>query len=320
MRHPLRKLALIPVALASLIGGAMPVPVMAESGIDDFFYDLFGCGSFGVSYPECKMTAVRVDGTSSRHTFSFDQVCSGVHEAHVDAAYDPGTGRAQESIKALSGGWSYRSQWNCASDPWIAPDSVACTNGKMSTKGTPGSFDPAAITYPTSAGSLSAKSRHVLAAQLQNALNANPPARPQPPSPPAPDVATGLDLTVIRIDGPDALQAGMTGTFSFIIGNIGDAAASVEVAVLFTGALDQSGQVYADSGVNCVVDASKGKVNATVARSGGQLDPKRSATITVQASGRAAGTGSVIAYINNSRTLAESDYGNDLGRRDIAVN
>jgi hypothetical protein len=183
-----------------------------------------------------------------------------------------------------------------------------------------GSFDPAAITYPTSAGSLSAKSRHVLAAQLQNALNANPPAPSPPPSPPAPDVATGPDLTVIRIDGPDALQAGLTGTFSFIIGNVGDAAASVEVTVLFTGALDQSGQVYADSGLNCVVGAGKGKVNATVACSGGQLDPKRSATITVQAIGRAAGTGSVIASINNSRTLAESDYGNDLGRRDIAVN
>jgi len=313
----LRKLALIAVALVSLIGGAMPVPVMAESGIGDFFCDLFGCGSFGVSYPECKMTAVRVDGTASRHRFSFDQICSGVHEAHVDAAYDLVTGRAQESIKALSGAWSYRSQWNCASDPWIAPDSVARTNGKMSTKGNPGSFNPSSITYPTSAGSLSAKSRHVLAAQLQNALNANPPA--PPPSPPAPDVATGPDLTVIRIDGPDALQAGLTGTFSFIVGNIGDTAASVEVNLHFAGALEQSGQVYADSGLNCVTGAGNGKVNATVACSGGQLEPKRSATITVQAIGRAAGTGSVIASINNSRTLAESNYGNDLGRRDVTV-
>lgn len=316
----MRKRSLIVVAFLSLFVGATPLPVVADSAIGNFFCDLFGCGSFGVAYPECKMTAVRVDGTPSRHTLSFDRVCGGAHEAHVDAAYDVGTGRAQEIIKARSGAWSYRSLWNCASDPWIAPDSVPCANGKMSTKGTPGSFDPAAITYPTSAGSLSAKSRHVLAAQLQNALNANPPAPPPPPSPPAPDVPAGPDLTVIRIDGPGALQLGLTGTFSFIIGNIGDATASVEVNLLFTGALAQSGQVYADSGLNCAIGAGNGKVNATVACSGGQLEPKRSATITVQAIGEATGSGSVIASINNSRTLAETDYGNDLGRRDVAVN
>lgn len=316
----MRAIAMSAVLLLSLASSSAPLPAFANSGIGDFFCDMFGCGSFGISYPECKMTAVRVDGTPSRHKFSFDQICGGVHQAHVDAAYDLGTGRAEESIKSVSGAWSYRARWNCASDPWIAPDEVACGNGKMSATGEPGYFDSAQITYPTTAGSLSAQSRHVLAAQLQNALNASPTPPPAPAPPDAPVAVLGPDLTVIRIDGPDTLSVGLTGTYSFIIGNIGDVAASVEVNLLFAGALEQIGQVSADSGLGCAIGPGSGKVNTNVGCSGGQLDPKRSATITVQAIGRSAGAGSVIASINNSRSLAEADYGNDVGRRDVAVN
>jgi len=316
----MRAKALPIVALLTLVVGVAPIPVVANSGIGDFFCDLFGCGSFGVAYPECKMTAVRVEGTPSRHKFSFDQVCQGVHGAHVEAAYDLGTGRAQESIRALSGEWSYRSQWNCASDPWIASGSVACGNPKMSSKGNPGTFDPNQITYPTSAGSLSAKSRHVLAAQLQNALNSSPAAPPSPAPVEVPPAASGPDLTVIRIDGSETLQSGMSGTYTFIVGNIGDTSASLEVNILFAGTLQQIGQISADSGLNCVLGQGSGKVNANLGCSGGLLEPKRSATITVQAVGTAAGEGSIIASINNSRSLAEADYGNNLGRREVMVN
>jgi len=316
----MRTLALLAAAIVTLAVEAPPRPAVANSAIGAFLCNLFGCGSFGVGYPECKMTAVRVDGTPSRHRFSFDQICQGIHGAHVEAAYDLGAGRAEESIKALSGQWSYRSQWNCASDPWIASGSVACGNPKMSSNGNPGTFDPAQMTYPTSAGSLSAKSRHVLAAQLENALNSIP-ATPPPPAPvDPPPAASGPDLTIIRIDGPDTLQSGVTGSYTFIIGNVGDSSASLEVNILFAGALQQIGQPSADSGLSCVVALASGKVNANMGCSGGQLEPKRSATITVQAIGRDAGTGSITASINNSRSLAEADYSNNVGRRDVTVN
>ena len=130
--------------------------------------------------------------------------------------------------------------------------------------------------------------------------------------------AAAPDLTVVRIDGPTALAAGESGTFRFIVGNR-TVDGTLEVNLLFAGSLTQTGQVSADSGLNCDNSPSSGKVNSNLHCTGGQLSAKRSATITVQAVGMSAGPGSLIASLNNSRSLAESDYGNGTGRRDVAV-
>lgn len=304
-----------------------PTPALAFGACD-----IFDCTSFSEAPPDCTIGSVKVEGTAARHKYSFDRVCGGVVEARVAAVYDA-SGVAQEKVTEVSGLWTFTSRWNCADDPWIASGSVACGNGKISTKGTASVNDSIVFTYPLSAAGLSNQDRHVLAAQLNNALNAaaTPSAAPsvkndkllqkvEGATDALKQAVGGPDLTIIRIDGPTTLSAGESGSYSFIIGDVGTAGASVEVDILFTGALDQTGQISADSGLSCDSVPSSGKVNTDLHCTGGQLDPQRSATITVQAVGMNPGAGSIIATINNSRSLEELDYGNNLGKRDVTTN
>jgi hypothetical protein len=288
---------------------------------------------FTAAMPDCTgMGSVKVDGSSSRHKYSFALICDTL-SSNVQAAYDHGTGKASE--KLTGDGWSYTSQWNCADDPWVAAVPVACGNPKIAMKGIVALGQMAAtLGYPLSAYSLSDQNRHVLAAQLNNALNMAPSAAPpssvkndkllqkvQGPdrSKVLKQASAAADLTVVRIDGPTTLAAGESATFSFIVGNIGDANATVEVNLLFAGSLMQTGQVSADSGLSCDTAPSSGKVNSNLHCTGAQLTPQRSATITVHAVGMNPGPGALIASINNSRSLSERNYDNNTGRRDVTV-
>jgi hypothetical protein len=318
--------ALLAVICPAFVMGPVFVPTVARA-------------VFKVATPTCDiLTSVKVDGTPARHHYSFQIACDDGSVGGVEAAYDLGSGSAVEKIVGLSRVWSFTSQWICPTDPWIATGFVTCSNGKISQKSSPyyyASISPSDYTvhHPVSAD-VSAKSRHVLAAQLANALN----SASQPKSGPAQGtikllpspLAKGADhskvlkqvfadLTIIRIDGPTTLPAGQSGTYTFIIGNVGNTAASVEVNILFVGALGQTGQVVADSGLSCASSPGSGKVNTNLHCSGGQVDPQRSATVTVHAVGQTPGNGSVIASVNNSRSLQESDYGNNLGKRDVTV-
>lgn len=320
------------VLLAVLVAGFSISPVLGPTPAQAFgVCDIFDCGSFSVAPPDCTIGSVKVEGTPARHKYSFDRVCNGYVEARVTAVYDA-SGIAQEKLTEVSGLWTFTSRWNCADDPWIA-SGVPCANGKISTKGQASVYDGIVFNHPLSASDLSDQNRHVLAAQLNNALSAAaaPPAAPsvkndkllgkvEGATDALKQAIGGPDLTVIRIDGPSTLSAGESGTYSFIIGDVGTAGASVEVDILFAGVLDQTGQVSADSGLSCDSIVSSGKVNTDLHCTGGQLDPKRSATVTVQAVGMNPGAGSVIATINNSRSLAELDYGNNLGKRDVTIN
>ena len=305
------------------------LPSTAEA----FVCEIFDCGSFSRGYNVCTIGDVLVTATPQRHRYSFTMNCDG-GAAQVEGAYDYANGRAQENITATDGTWRLQERWNCADDPWVAPDQLACSNGKISSTGDIDGFDANQVSYPISPWSISAKSRHVLATQLKNALQATPsePVDPDTPVKRLPqdtvennksDALKDLfkaDLTIIRIDGPTSLSAGESGTYTFIVGNVSEVAASVEINILFAGALTQTGQVFADSGLGCSIGSGGGKINATASCNGGQLDPMRSATITVQAVGLSGGTGSVIASINNSRSLSESNYDNNVDRRDVSVN
>lgn len=325
-----RILMMMAFVLPGFVVGTFGFPTAANA----FVCEIFDCGSFGVAYSVCDIGSVDVAATQQRHRYSFTILCNG-QRAQVKGAYDYGTGRAEEAIEALDGSWRVQERWTCQDDPWVAPGQLACSNGKISSKGKIGSFDVQRVDYPISPWAISAQSRHVLAAQLNNALKAAPsapldPATPVKPLPPdtvdnntsdvLKNLGNGPDLTVIRIDGPTALAAGQSGTYTFIVGNVGNVVASVEVNLLFAGALTQTGGVSADSGLGCSIGPGGGKVNASATCNGGQLDAQRSATITVQAVGLNPGSGSVIASINNSRSLAETDYGNNVGRRDVSVN
>lgn len=316
------------LSLSTFTVAAVGLPGRADA----FVCEIFDCGSFSIGHNVCTIGDVLVTATPRRHRYSFTLNCDG-GAAQVEGAYDHGNGRAQESITAADGTWRLQERWNCADDPWVAAGQLACSNGKISSKGNIEGFDVNKVSYPISPWAISAQSRHVLAAQLNNALQAAPEpsdadtqAQPLPQDSVKNDKSDALkdlfksDLTVIRIDGPTSLSAGESGTYTFIIGDVSDVPASVEVNILFAGALTQTGQVSADSGLGCSIGPGGGKTNATVSCNGGQLEPMRSATITVQAIGLSGGAGSVIASINNSRSLNESNYDNNVDRRDVTVN
>jgi hypothetical protein len=293
-----------------------------------------GFGAFDEALPTCTaITSVKVDGTQARHHYAFVLLCyDGADAANVEGAYDYASGRASEKISGK--GWSFTSRWDCADDPWIAASHIACGNPKTQTKGSAGEYERLTLDSPLSAYELSAQSRHVLAAQLNNALSAatQPPAAPSVKkdkllgkAPEATDHSSVLkpasseDLTIVRIDGPSTLPAGQSASFSILVGNVGNLAGPVEVNILFAGALDQTGQVSADSGLACDSVPGNGKVHTNLHCTGGQLYPQRSATITIQSVGMTPGAGSIIASANNSRSVDESDYGNNLGKRDVVV-
>ena len=142
----------------------------------------------------------------------------------------------------------------------------------------------------------------------------------------AADVISGAgvwlpDLAVTGVSGPGSLQAGLSGTFTVQIANPGNSPARVEINILFTGKLDQTGQIVAGAGLACSVEAGgSAKINAMLVCNGGQLGAGESTTITVQGRGQATGKGAVVATLNNSRSVEESSYDNNLGRLDLNIN
>ena len=228
--------------------------------------------------PYCGITAVKVTGTPAVHRYSFQMTCdNGTFLASAVGAYDVGSGQAQEKIVGISGAWTYASLWTCPTDPWIAIDLFFfhCSKSKISETGSPPFTQGKNEQFPMSALETD-QDRHVLAAQLTNALNAasaptNGAAHGNIKLLPGPlakgadhsdvlKLASVEDLTVVRVDGPTTLAAGESGTYTFIIGNVGTLGGPVEVNLLFTGALDETGQVSADSGLSCDSVPSSGKV------------------------------------------------------------
>jgi hypothetical protein len=140
-------------------------------------------------FPECDIGAVKVSGNFKVRHYDFERICGGQREAKVQTAYDVSTGKAEESITALNGEWTFRSTWTCSDDPWISTNSVSCGSSKIQTTGELGVYSKSRFDMPLSAGHLSAASRHVLDAQLQNAISAQ--AAPKKPAGPliAPDSA-----------------------------------------------------------------------------------------------------------------------------------
>jgi hypothetical protein len=130
------------------------------------------------------------------------------------------------------------------------------------------------------------------------------------------------ELSVARISGPTSLQAGLSGTYEVTIRNDGNVAATVELHIVFAGALDQTGQIVADAGLACEVGHDAG-INAAVRCTGGQVEAGGSVTVVVQGRGQTAGEGQLVATINASRSVLEfggGGYDNNLKQFNVTIN
>lgn len=166
-----------------------------------------------------------------------------------------------------------------------------------------------------------AKWRGDTSAKCLDAVAATPPRQdPVILNPDSVISQSSADLVVASIDGPTSLQAGLSGSFTVGISNQGNAAAVVELNILFAGKLDQTGQIVAGAGLACDIQpGGSAKVNAILVCTGGQLGSGQSTTVLVQGRGSEPGSGALIASLNNSRALDEASFDNNLGRLDLTI-
>jgi hypothetical protein len=96
--------------------------------------------------------------------------------------------------------------------------------------------------------------------------------------------------------GPTTLPAGMSGTYVVTVTNTSTDTKPVQVAIIFAGKLEQTGQINAQGGLNCVLGNDAG-INAAVNCTG--PIPQGSYDIVVQGRGSAPGAGQLIAKLDN---------------------
>ena len=214
--------------LMLVVGLALPAMLLHPQPAAANFFEDFAEGFCLVFCPtanftaatECRITQVRAGGTIARHAYEFDVLCDGTPFARVSAVYDFASGKASEKLSSLIGEWSYKSSWRCSDDPWIYGDKPpACGSPQVELR--PEGMNPTSpeTQLPVSVYSLTAGDRHVLAAQLQNVLNATVPspvllpplviATPQGAIPPAitPDDLSALHAKGAAIANADPLAA-----------------------------------------------------------------------------------------------------------------
>ena len=124
----------------------------------------------------------------------------------------------------------------------------------------------------------------------------------------APTAFAAPELSVY-INGPEKLQAGLSGTYNVSATNDGDVSAPAEVFIIFAGKLDQTDQVTASGGLDCEVRHDAG-INAAVRCTTPQLQAKTGYNIVVHGRGSAPGAGQVVAKINVDQSVQEGGFGN----------
>jgi hypothetical protein len=132
---------------------------------------------------------------------------------------------------------------------------------------------------------------------VQPAAPPPPKDAPAPEQVPAPSPA-GAVLGAV-VNGPATLQAGLSGTYVVAVSNTGGVKAPVELFIIFAGKLEQTGQIGAQGGVDCVLQPPAAGVNATV-RCVQSLEPGAKVEIVLQGRGSVPGAGTLLAKIGNN--------------------
>ena len=114
---------------------------------------------------------------------------------------------------------------------------------------------------------------------------------------PPPVITTPIGRTSVQIkSGPATLQAGLSGTYVVTVTNTFTDSKPVQVNIIFSGKLEQTGQINAQGGLDCVVAHDAG-INAAVNCTG--PIPQGSFDIVVQGRGSTPGAGLLLAKLDN---------------------
>jgi hypothetical protein len=122
----------------------------------------------------CRLTNVNVAvETNGAHGYQFDLINGtiGPCNLQVKASYNPATKQANEQL--TGNGSRVQALWACSDDPWIflPGQAPSCHNLGMSVTNADGTGgNVPSMTFPVSAQTLLDSDRHVLNAQLQNAI------------------------------------------------------------------------------------------------------------------------------------------------------
>lgn len=133
----------------------------------------------------------------------------------------------------------------------------------------------------------------------------------------APPASAAADFYVAG-DGPPTLQAGLSGTYVVTVANNGDTSAPVELIIVFTGKLEQTGQISAGGGFDCEVRRDAG-INAAVRCTVQQLPSAKFYKIVVQGRGSAPGTGQLTVTINPDRSIPEDGFANNFFQQNVTI-
>ena len=132
--------------------------------------------------------------------------------------------------------------------------------------------------------------------------------------------AAPLKEANLQIDdfyGPATLIAGVSGTYEVQVENSGDGPASLELFIIFTGAIEQTGRIVAP-GLDCEVRHDEG-INGAVRCTKPVFEPGEQVSVFVQGRGQAAGTGKIGAVLNPHRSAAEADYDDNNETRTVTI-
>lgn len=126
-----------------------------------------------------------------------------------------------------------------------------------------------------------------------------------------------VDYEVTTIDGPSLLTAGVSGTYELSVGNAGNQPGSLELFIIFTGAIDQTGRIVAP-GFDCEVRHDEG-INAAIRCTKPVFEPYAPVKVIFQGRGQAAGAGKIGAVLNPHRSAVEGNYNNNNSTLTVTV-
>jgi hypothetical protein len=288
----------------------------------------------------CQLTDVNVNVASNgNHDYQFGLVngtigsCAGIQ---VGASYNPSTQHADEKLTGPNG--LVEATWTCSDDPWIfaAGQVLTCTNVAAQAQPNDQGLDLSHSVLPFSVQFLVDSERHVLNAQLQNALkeaaqsHIDVNASRVTTSPicitciaAAQDSGSNSipvlpDFTITRITAEQPATLGFTGVYDVVMANLGAHPSSqVQIEIQVTGSLLYTGMAQVPSGFTCTGNNPV----ICVGPLGGYGDPPitTSATFKVQAYAAAPGLGAISATADPNNVMQESNENNNGDTLSVTV-
>jgi hypothetical protein len=129
------------------------------------------------------------------------------------------------------------------------------------------------------------------------------------------------DFVIMAISGPTSLPAGLSGTYTVTIQNVGNAPGPLEAHIGFSGVIDQTDQIRAGNGLSCAIeDGTPFNANQVVHCTGATLQQMDHVTIVVQGRAQTAGEGRVWVQLNYNDITPELYDGGNYSSLPIKVN